>query len=149
MIRAILTVPDARLSARCADAVAGDEAARVLEDLRDTVLDANGLGLAAPQIGELVRAVVIRDPDTERVWGMINPRIVRRSGVTFPHLEGCLSVPGASVRCRRNYKIWVHAQRADGADLRFELQGLAAAAVQHEIDHLNGITIARSVVSAA
>ena len=108
----------------------------LINDMFDTMYEANGVGLAAPQVGVLKRIVVI-DVTGEDPILMINPRIVESSGEQTGH-EGCLSVPGKSgVVTRANY---VKAVALDENMEPFEIEGteLLARAIQHELDHLDG-----------
>ena len=108
----------------------------LIDDMIDTMYEANGVGLAAPQVGVLKRIVVI-DVSGEDLYVMINPRIVESSGEQTGQ-EGCLSVPGKSgVVTRPNY---VKAVALDRNMKAFELEGteLLARAICHELDHLDG-----------
>lgn len=108
----------------------------LIEDMLDTMYEAGGVGLAAPQVGVLRRIVVI-DVTGEDPYVLINPRIVEMSGEQTGH-EGCLSVPGKSgVVTRPNY---VKAVALDADMQPFELEGteLLARAICHELDHLDG-----------
>ena len=108
----------------------------LIEDMLETMYEANGVGLAAPQVGILKRIVVI-DCTGEDPYVLINPRIVETSGEQTGH-EGCLSVPGKSgVVTRPNY---VKAVALDVNMKPFELEGteLLARAICHELDHLDG-----------
>lgn len=108
----------------------------LIDDMIDTMYEANGVGLAAPQVGVLKRIVVI-DVTGEDLYVMINPRIVESSGEQTGQ-EGCLSVPGKSgVVTRPNY---VKAVALDRNMKAFELEGteLLARAICHELDHLDG-----------
>ena len=104
----------------------------------DTVRDANGVGLAANQVGVLRRVIVIQLPDETDPRVYINPRIVHREGEREVE-EGCLSVPGYKATINR--AIWVRAKGLDRSSrvVRIHAQELLAQALEHEIDHLNGI----------
>ena len=110
--------------------------ARLLDDMAETMYDANGVGLAAPQIGISKRVVVI-DID-EGLHEIINPEILEtRDEQTGP--EGCLSVPGLTgIVCRPNY-VKIKAQDRHGEEFILEGEELMARAILHEIDHLNGV----------
>ena len=115
----------------------------LIEDMLDTMYEANGVGLAAPQVGILKRIVVI-DVTGEDPYILINPRIVERSGEQTGQ-EGCLSVPGKSgIVTRPNY---VKAVALDVNMKPFELEGteLLARAICHELDHLDGILYVEKV----
>jgi peptide deformylase len=107
----------------------------LLDDLTDTVRKAPGVGLAAPQIGEPVRACVI---DVEgQLHQLVNPRIVRADG-DDRDLEGCLSIPGYVAYVTRREKVWVVAQNRFGRKVKLAGTGLMSRAMQHEFDHLDG-----------
>ncbi len=99
-----------------------------------------GIGLAAPQIGDSVRVIVVDANGFKQE--IINPVIVKRYGGKHRAREGCLSYPGASVLVVRDKQIIVEGFDQDWKPIRRKLKGLAARCVQHEVDHLDGITIA-------
>ncbi|MDX2208131.1 MAG: peptide deformylase [Gemmatimonadales bacterium] len=105
-------------------------------DLYDTMDVAMGVGLAANQVGRAVRVAVI-DADDHR-FAMVNPQVVAKSGSAAAE-EGCLSIPDAFAEVTRPERITLEAHDEHGAPFRLELEGLAARAVQHEIDHLDGV----------
>ncbi len=108
----------------------------LLEDMADTMYEANGVGLAAPQVGVLKRAVVI--DIGEGLVELINPVILETSGSQIEE-EGCLSLPGRSATVERPYYAKVQAMDRDGNECIIEGEGLMARALCHEIDHLDGI----------
>lgn len=108
---------------------------RLLDDMRETMLDAPGVGLAAQQIGLALQVAVIEVD--ERCWELINPRIVRVAGEQRP-VEGCLSLPGHWAPITRPAKVSVVAQDRHGKQYRLTGTGLLAEALEHEIDHLQG-----------
>ena len=110
---------------------------RLIDDMIETVQQANGVGLAAPQVGISLRVVVLQMPDEEPM-AIINPEIVKRAGeqeVT----EGCLSVPGYFGELKRSASVTVKGRDHQGKALRIKATGLMAEVLEHEIDHLNGI----------
>ena len=109
----------------------------LMDDLLDTLSEAGGAGLAAPQVGVLRRACVVMDDDTEEYIELINPSIIAQSGEqTGP--EGCLSVPGKwGLVTRPNY-VRVRAQDRDGKWFEVEGEGLTARCYCHELEHLDG-----------
>ena len=109
----------------------------LMDDLLDTLSEAVGAGLAAPQVGVLRRACVVMDDDTEEYIELINPSIIAQSGEqTGP--EGCLSVPGKwGLVTRPNY-VRVRAQDRDGKWFEVEGEGLTARCYCHELEHLDG-----------
>lgn len=114
-----------------------DELRTFVADMFETMDTALGVGLAANQVGVARRVAVIDAEDNRFV--MINPRIVERSNATAGAEEGCLSIPDAYGEVKRAVSIVLEAQDEHGAEFRLELEGLPARAVQHEIDHLDGI----------
>jgi peptide deformylase len=107
----------------------------LLDDLADTMRHAPGVGLAAPQIGEAVRACVVEVEG--RLHELVNPRIVRGTG-DDRDLEGCLSIPGYVAYVTRREHVWVVAQNRVGKRIKLAGTGLLSRALQHEIDHLEG-----------
>lgn len=119
----------------------GEEIAALARDLAETMYAAPGVGLAAPQIGDLRRvAVVDVDPSGPKseLHVLVNPRILSRAGAETD-LEGCLSIPGFTERVERPLAVRVAAQRATGERFEMEATGFLARALCHEIDHLDGI----------
>lgn len=107
----------------------------LLDDLADTMRHAPGVGLAAPQLGEAVRACVIEVEG--QLHELVNPAIVRSSG-DDRDLEGCLSIPGYVAYVTRREKVWVVAQNRLGKRIKVSGSGLLGRALQHELDHLDG-----------
>ncbi|MDR0838964.1 MAG: peptide deformylase [Oscillospiraceae bacterium] len=116
---------------------------KLLDDMRETLLEANGLGLAAPQVGVLRRAVLVVDTsreegDEDAVIELINPEIIAREGEQEGN-EGCLSVPGVYGIVKRPETVTVRAFDRFGNEFEVSGEGLTARAFCHEIDHLDGI----------
>ncbi len=109
----------------------------LIDDMLRIMKRANGVGLAAPQIGMLHRVIVVA-PEGMRPTALINPRIVRAAGEQIGQ-EGCLSIPGLYGNVKRALVVEVEAQDRKGRELVYELEGMPARVVQHEIDHLDGI----------
>ncbi len=109
---------------------------QLLDDMADTMYEADGAGLAAPQVGILKRCVVI--DAGEGLIELINPEILSAEG-TQMCIEGCLSVPGRRGRVERPEKVIVHAQDRKGRHIELEGDGFLANAICHELDHLDGI----------
>ena len=107
----------------------------LLDDLAATMRAAPGVGLAAPQLGEPVRAAVVEVES--HLYELVNPMIVRSDG-TDRDLEGCLSVPGYFAYVTRKEKVWVVAQDRRGKKFKVAGSGLLGRALQHELDHLDG-----------
>src|SRR3954447_24601293 len=116
-----------------------DDAIRALvKDMIETMRDAPGVGLAAPQIGVPLQVAVV-EAEKDEVYVLVNPEIVKVEG---EHIldEGCLSVPGYWGKVTRAEKVTVKARDANGKEIRIsEAEGLFGQALQHEIDHLNGM----------
>ena len=110
---------------------------QLLDDMLETLEDANGAGLAAPQVGVLRRVCVVLDEDSEEYIELVNPEIVAQSGEQTG-LEGCLSVPGKWGIVTRPNRVRVRAQDRDGDWFEAEAEGLTARAFCHEIEHLDG-----------
>ncbi|MGN0436587.1 MAG: peptide deformylase [Wujia sp.] len=109
----------------------------LIEDMFDTMYEANGVGLAAPQVGILKRIVVI-DIDDGDAYVLINPEIVEMDGEQFGD-EGCLSLPGLSAKVRRPEHVICKALNENMEEITVEGEGLLARAICHELDHLDGI----------
>ena len=108
----------------------------LLDVMAQTMYDADGVGLAAPQVGILKRAVVIDVGDG--LIELVNPEILRTEGAVVG-AEGCLSIPGRRCTVERPEKVVVAAQNRDGKAIQLEAEGLLAVAMCHEIDHLDGV----------
>ena len=117
---------------------------KIIYDMSETMIDANGIGLAAPQVHLSYRLFMYRNPDIEekekiKVSILINPQIEKISDDTEDDWEGCLSIPGMSGLVRRSKKIIYSGFDLKGAKVSGEADGLHARVIQHEFDHLNGI----------
>ena len=111
--------------------------------MAQTMHQAPGIGLAAPQVGESIQLVTMDltvGEIPEELLILINPQIIEAEGYEISE-EGCLSVPGYSLPVKRSAKIFFLATLLDDRELRLEFEGLKARVLQHEIDHLNGILI--------
>lgn len=109
----------------------------LLDDMAQTMRDANGVGLAAPQVAVLKRAVVIDVGDEHGLIELVNPEIIAREGEQ-DGTEGCLSVPGRQGRVIRPQKVTVRAQDRNGEWFELTGENLLARCICHEIDHLDG-----------
>lgn len=136
-LRKILTDQDPALHKVCRPVEKFDrKLEKLLDDMKETLADANGVGLAAPQVGILRRVVVV---DTgEEVLELVNPTLVETSGEQIG-AEGCLSVPGKYGLVKRPYYAKVRAQDRNGAWFEAEGEELIARCFCHELDHLDGI----------
>jgi peptide deformylase len=115
---------------------------KLAEDMLETMYAANGVGLAAPQVGHPVQLIVI-DPSAERNLPqvLINPRLESHSKSTIERIEGCLSCRGFEGKVTRYEKVTVQAKNLSGKSVKLKAEGLLARVLQHEIDHLKGILI--------
>lgn len=135
-LRRILTVDDPALHKVCRPVTKFDKKlCNLLDDMKETLVEANGVGLAAPQVGILRRVIVI---DTgEELVELINPKIVETSGEE-EDVEGCLSVPGEYWLVKRPSFARVCATDRDGNEFVLSGEGLTARCICHECDHLDG-----------
>jgi peptide deformylase len=108
--------------------------------MTETMIAADGLGLAAPQVGRSVRMVVIDESRGEKpAIVLVNPEIYWSSDITEEREEGCLSLPDLNIKVTRPASVSVKAQDVDGNEIKIEkAEGMLARAIQHETDHLNG-----------
>jgi peptide deformylase len=166
-LRQVLTYPDPRLKEKApltpiADGVHGvdDETKKLIRDLVETMSFEKGIGLAATQVGAAKRVIVLDVPDIAAedaedggrkdeleeegyrrglgLMALVNPVIVESSG-TIKYEEGCLSVPGYTAEVKRAFKVLVEAVDEKGEAKTIKAYGLLAVALQHEIDHLDGV----------
>ena len=120
---------------------------KLIDEMIDTMHAAPGVGLAAPQVGVSLRVVVIETPD-EGMMALINPEVVKASGKRQV-MEGCLSVPGYQAEITRSRQVTVKALDRDGKEIRLKaVDTLLAQALEHEIDHINGILYIDYLTSA-
>ncbi|MGC6517408.1 MAG: peptide deformylase [Candidatus Puniceispirillaceae bacterium] len=113
----------------------------LLDNMAETMYDAPGIGLAANQVGSLDRLIVMDcgSDEAPELWQMINPKIIWSSEETSKLEEGCLSIPGHNAEVTRPAMVRARYLDVDGNDKEMEADGLLAACLQHEIDHLNGV----------
>lgn len=138
-IRKIREIGDGCLKKTCREVEKFDGKLHdLLDDMQDTMLLANGVGLAAPQVGILRRAVVIDLGEEDGILELINPIIISTEG-SIADTEGCLSVPGKAGTVTRPEKATVRAFDRDGNEFEFTGEGLYARCICHECDHLDGI----------
>ena len=119
--------------------------ATLLDDMRETLLAADGVGLAAPQVGILRRLCVVYDVDAEEFIELINPEIVAVEGEE-EDAEGCLSFPGVWALVKRPTKVTVRAQDRSGEFFEITREGLTARAFCHELDHLDGVVFVNRMI---
>lgn len=141
MLRQVLHEPNTELRVIsqpvALERVGSEELRKLIQDMRETMEQENGVGIAAPQIGVHDR-VIIAETD-EGPTAFINPEIMERSFKTANSEEGCLSVPGTWGIVKRHRSVTVKAWHEDGSQTQFKADGLLAVIFQHEIDHLDGI----------
>lgn len=137
MLREIVKKGDEVLNKKCHPVTRFDDKLHtLLDDMGETLRQADGVGLAAPQVGILRQVVVVINEDDELIE-LVNPEIIETSGEQFG-LEGCLSVPGRYGFVKRPMVVKVRAQDRDGNTFEVEDQGITARCFCHEIDHLGG-----------
>jgi len=141
MVREIVIWPDPILKKKASSVSQVDDSVRSLvNDMFETMYAADGVGLAAPQIGVLKQVLVLdttpRQPESKPV-AMINPQIIAMEGTTR-YSEGCLSVPGEAEEVDRAARVTVKFLDVSGREQTIEADGLLAVAIQHETDHLQG-----------
>ena len=111
----------------------------LIQTMQQILAKTKGIGLAAPQIGVSKRVIIINTPGIHQI--IINPVITRRRLGKTTSIEGCLSYPGLTKKMKRDKQIIVEGFNSIWEPVKFKLRGLESYCVQHEIDHLNGITI--------
>ena len=120
-----------------------DAVRRLMDDMVETMVDAHGAGLAAPQVGLPLRVIVLKVDN--QVYQLANPEMVRCEGEQTG-FEGCLSVPGLIGEVTRCQRVVARGQNRHGKEIRVKGDGLLARAIQHEIDHLDGILFTTKVI---
>ena len=144
-VREILTVEHPMLRRKCAKIQRIDVGLqKLIDDMVDTMRDANGVGLAAPQVGVPLRLFVIEIPDDAdepnagELFVIYNPEILNTEELYYPE-EGCLSMPGWVANVPRFQRITIKGRNRHGREVRVKAEGYLAQAFQHENDHLNGV----------
>ncbi|MGM0533945.1 MAG: peptide deformylase [Campylobacterota bacterium] len=145
MIRQIVIYPDPRLRKVSQEVHDFDQKLHtLLDDMYETMIAKNGIGLAAVQVGVLQRVLLINLPREDELqykddlYEIINPRITVQSEETEPFVEGCLSVPEIYEEIQRPQAITLQYRDREGRQHSLEAEGMLAIAIQHEIDHLEG-----------
>lgn len=138
-VLAIRTVPDPVLRRKSKRVSIIDGSIRkLIDDMLETIYAVPGrVGLAAPQVGVPLRVIVIGVPEEDDVV-LVNPEVVRRAGERVVD-EGCLSVPGYTGQIKRSLSVTVKGRDRAGREVRIKASELLAQALEHEIDHLNGV----------
>ncbi|MFD1989620.1 peptide deformylase [Paenibacillus nicotianae] len=138
-IRIIVTEPDDVLHKKAKEVTKiTPNVQKLLTDMADTMYDADGVGLAAPQVGILKRLIVVDVGDDNGLIELINPEIIESNGEQLGS-EGCLSIPGLNGQVRRALEVTVKGLDRNGEEVTITGRDLLARAFQHEIDHLNGV----------
>src|SRR5512147_3023542 len=149
-LRKIVTLPEAVLRRKARAVTKFDKDLQtVIDDMIETMRQAPGVGLAAPQIGLSERIIVVeyfeREEDEEnedapkKVWAVLNPEIIKASEEKVMGVEGCLSIPGLLGEVERHAEVQVKGLNRHGKPMKVKARGWLARIFQHEIDHLNGI----------
>ncbi len=150
MVREILIWPNPVLKQKAKPVqVVNDTIRTLVKDMFDSMYEADGVGLAAPQVGELVNVIVLdttpRQPESKAV-AMINPEILSLEGKTT-YKEGCLSIPGEAEDVERASVVTVRYLDEQGQEQTLRAEGLLSIAIQHETDHLKGLMFVDHVSS--
>jgi len=142
----IITYPDPFLRLKAKQVTSFDkEFQTLIDNMFETMRDAPGVGLAAPQIGESLRVVVVEYTDDEREdakpkrYVLVNPEFIEESEETETAIEACLSLPGLAGEVERYYAVKLKAQNRFGKPIKVKAEGWLARIFQHEIDHLDGV----------
>jgi peptide deformylase len=156
-LRKIVTLPAPVLKRKARTVTKFDKNLQTLiDDMVETMREAPGVGLAAPQVGLSERLIVVeyyeREEDEEneeapkKVWALINPEIVKASEEILMGVEGCLSIPGVVGEVERHTEVQVKGLNRHGKPLKIKAKGWLARIFQHEIDHLNGVLFTERAV---
>jgi peptide deformylase len=149
-LRKIVTLPEAVLRRKAHAVTKIDKSLHTLiDDMVETMREAPGVGLAAPQIGLSERIIVVeyfeRAEDEEKedapkkVWAVLNPEIIKASEEKLMGVEGCLSIPGLVGEVERHAAVQIKGMNRHGKPMKIKAEGWLARIFQHEIDHLNGV----------
>lgn len=145
-IRTIITHPNDVLLKICEEITIFDtKLAKLLDDMYDTMVASDGIGIAAPQVGEAIRAAIVDLGEGQDIIEMINPEVVEIGGSEI-EVEGCLSFPDLYGEVERPFHVKVEAQDRTGALYELTAEDYEARAILHEIDHLHGVLFTTKVV---
>ncbi|MBS4177173.1 peptide deformylase [Lederbergia citrea] len=117
----------------------------LLDDMYETMISEDGVGLAAPQVGISSQVAIVEIDDEEGLIELINPKIISQSGEQTD-VEGCLSFPGLYGTVSRSYTVIIKAQDRYGEEFKLKANDFLARAIQHELDHLNGVLFTSKVI---
>ncbi len=142
----IVKFPNEILEKKCEEVTAFDqELAKLLDNMYETMIEADGVGLAAPQVGVAKQIAIVEIDEEEGTLELINPRILKQEGQDVD-VEGCLSFPGIYGEVERPYSIRVKAQDRNGNHYELEAEDYYARAILHEMDHLEGVLFTSKVI---
>ncbi len=143
--RPVVKIPDPVLRAKALPVTKiSKKTQTMIDDMMRIMRKANGIGLAAPQVGVLQQVIVVA-PDGMRPTALLNPKILKMEGEMIG-LEGCLSIPGLYGDVKRAAYVEIEALDRRGRELIIELEGMPARVLQHEIDHLEGVLFTDKVI---
>ncbi len=145
MILEIRKENDPILSKKCSKVREVDSIRNLIEEMKETLAFTQGVGLAASQVGELKRVIVVHFPGEEESFALINPKIIHKSFKKNKEKEGCLSFPGIFLEIKRAERIKIKGIKENGKKVVLSLTGLPARIIQHEIDHLNGVVFLKRI----
>ncbi|ANU10507.1 peptide deformylase [Planococcus antarcticus DSM 14505] len=144
-IRMVIKHPNRVLEKKCLAVTTFDKnLAVLLDDMHETMVESDGVGIAAPQVGVAVRAALVDFREGQEPIELINPELMLFEGAETD-IEGCLSFPGTFGEVERYDHIKIKAQERDGSWYELEAEGYEARAIQHEMDHLDGILFTRKI----
>ena len=145
-IRQVITHPNELLTTKCKEVVNFDKKlTTLLDDMYDTMIASDGIGIAAPQVGETIQVAIVDLGEGQEVIELINPVVVEISGSEI-EVEGCLSFPDIYGEVERPFHVKVEAQDRDGSLYELEAEDYEARAILHEIDHLHGVLFTTKVI---
>lgn len=145
-VKEIVTYPADILTKKCRKVEKFDKKlAKLLDDMHDTMKAADGVGLAAPQIGIDLQVAIVDLDEGQDIIEMVNPVVVAIGGEEI-EIEGCLSFPGLYGEVKRPFYVKIEAQERDGSIYELETEGYEARAILHEIDHLQGELFDKKII---
>lgn len=145
-IRTIVKHPNEVLTQQCKEVHSFDEElGKLLDDMYDTMIASDGIGLAAPQVGEAIQVAIVDLGEGQEVIEMVNPEVVEVGGSEI-EVEGCLSFPDIYGEVERPFYVKVEAQDRDGSLYELEAEDYEARAILHEIDHLHGVLFTSKII---
>ncbi|PID16454.1 peptide deformylase [Sporosarcina sp. P34] len=141
----IVKHPSSILTTPCEEVtVFDDELGILLDNMHETMMEHDGVGIAAPQVGKSIRVAIVDFDEGQDIIEMINP-VVTATGGSEVEVEGCLSFPGLFGEVERPFHVRIEAQERSGKLYELEAEGYEARAILHEIDHLNGVLFDKKI----